>query len=148
MTAQVQQEQVIDRPVDVVFDFVARRHVQNHPRWDPEMELEQLTEGPLGVGTIIRRRRPGHPTQPDAGPIEGTMEVVEFEPNQALGLVIRDGPVEIRSRTTYEALDDQRTLLTGHVEISGMDESADTGPMANALKRSMRRIKQLVESEH
>lgn len=53
---QLDVSEVIDRPLADVFRFHAVKHVQNHPRWDPDMELEQLTEGPIGVGTVIRRR--------------------------------------------------------------------------------------------
>ena len=45
----------IDRPVADVWRFYAVDHVLNHPRWDPDMHLEQLTDGPIGVGTQIRR---------------------------------------------------------------------------------------------
>jgi hypothetical protein len=61
----------IERPPADVFRFFAVNHVQNHPRWDPQMELEQVTEGPIGVGTVIRRRHTHY-----GEPIEGTMEVV------------------------------------------------------------------------
>ena len=32
--------EVIDRPPADVFRFYAVNHVQNHPRWDLDMELE------------------------------------------------------------------------------------------------------------
>jgi hypothetical protein len=81
--------EVIDRPPADVFRFYAVNHVQNHPRWDLDMELEQLTDGPIGVGTVIRRRHTH-----DGELIEGSMEVVEYEPDRAFGVVIHDGPVE------------------------------------------------------
>jgi hypothetical protein len=40
MTVQLQVSQVFDRPVAGVFNFLARDHVRNHPRWDPDMQLE------------------------------------------------------------------------------------------------------------
>ena len=80
MSVQLQVSQVIDRPVAKVFHFLADEHVRNHPRWDPDMELEQISEGPIGVGTMIRRRNSHSGT-----PVEGTMEVVEFEPNRVMG---------------------------------------------------------------
>jgi hypothetical protein len=39
LTIEVSRE--IDRPVDVVFQFIVYEHVRNHPRWDPDMQLEQ-----------------------------------------------------------------------------------------------------------
>jgi hypothetical protein len=35
---------VIDRPVASVWRWYAVEHVRNHPRWDPLMELEQISE--------------------------------------------------------------------------------------------------------
>jgi hypothetical protein len=43
---KIEVSELIDRPPAEVFRFVAVDHVRNHPRWDPQMELEQLTEGP------------------------------------------------------------------------------------------------------
>jgi hypothetical protein len=53
------------------------------------MELEQISDGPIRVGTVIRRRNSRSGT-----PVEGTMEVVEFEPNRAFGMIIHEGPVK------------------------------------------------------
>ena len=75
------------------------------------------------------------------------MEVVEFEPNRAMGLIIHDGPVEMRGRATFEALGDDRTLLTTTIELPGMDESMDKSFLTSRLERSQRNMKQLIESE-
>ena len=141
MPVTVQVSTVIDRPVAQVFHFYAYEHVRNHPRWDPDMQLEQVSDGPIGVGTIIRRRNTHSGT-----PVEGTMEVVEFEPNQAMGVVIHDGPAEARGRVTFEAESQERTTLTIHAEFVDMDESM--GSMITSLvERSARNIKELIESE-
>lgn len=66
---------VIDRPLAGVWRWYAIEHVRNHPRWDPDMELEQISEGPIGLGTRIRRRN-----RHFGEPIEGEMEIVEWEP--------------------------------------------------------------------
>jgi len=141
MPAKVQVSGVIDRPVAKVFHFVADEHVRNHPRWDPDMKLEQVTEGPMGVGTMIKRvnSRSGKP-------VEGTMEVVEFVRNQAMGMIVHDGPVEMRGRTTFEAAGDNRTTITFNVEIPSMDESFGT-MLSNGIQRSIQNIKRLIESE-
>ena len=142
MAAKVQVSEVIDRPVAEVFHFIAVEHVRNHPRWDPTMELEQITEGPVGVGTVIRRRNHRSGT-----PVEGTMEVVEFEPDRVFGTRIHDGPIEIRSRALFEAVHDNQTKLTIIVELPGMDESMDKSSLTSAIERSLRNMKQLIESE-
>jgi len=133
---------VIDRPLAKVFHFYAREHVRNHPRWDPDIELQQTSDGPIGVGTVIRRRNSRSGT-----PVEGTMEVVEFEPNRAFGMIIHDGPVEMRGRATFEATGDDRTTITTFLEFPGMDESMDTSFLVSRLERSAQNRKRLMESE-
>ena len=142
MSVKVQVSEVIDRPVSVVFQFHAHEHVRNHPRWDPYMQLKQITDGPLGVGTIINRLNSRSGT-----PVEGTMEIVAFEPNQVLGMVIHDGPVEINGRATYEAENDDRTTLRLNLEFPDMDESMDTGLLTSQIQQSLQNIKRLIESE-
>ena len=51
------------------------------------------------------------------------MEVVQFEPDRAIGMVTHDGPVEIHGRATFDAVGEDQAILTMHVEIPGMDES-------------------------
>src|SRR4030065_1361011 len=99
MALQLDSSQVIDRPIDKVFHFYAVEHVRNHPRWDSDIELWLDSDNPIGVGTIIRRRNKRSGT-----PVEGTMEVVEFEPNRALAMVIHDGPAVMRGGTIFEAI--------------------------------------------
>jgi hypothetical protein len=75
------------------------------------------------------------------------MEVVEFEPNRAMGTVIHDGPAEMRGRTTFEAVNDRQTRVTTVIDIPGMDESMDKSFITSRLERSGRNMKQLIESE-
>lgn len=88
MAVSVQVSEAIDRPAADVFSFYAVDLVSNHPRWDPNMLLEQVTDGPIGVGTIIKRvnSRSGQP-------VEGTIEVVGFELNNAMTMIIHDGSI-------------------------------------------------------
>ena len=134
----VNLSQVIDRKPADVFQFVAVDHVRNHPRWDTKMELEQLTEGPIRVGTIVRRR---HTHVGD--PVDGTMECVEFEPPRAMGWLILDGQVEMRGRMTIAPEGPDRSTLTGSVDIQGAVDPLDPAPFGETL----RRIKELIESE-
>ncbi|MFW9788668.1 MAG: SRPBCC family protein [Candidatus Thorarchaeota archaeon] len=142
MPAQIRFSQIIDRPVTKVFHFVAEQHVRNHPRWDPDIELWLETDDPIEVGTIIHRRNSRSGT-----PIEGTMEVVEFDPNHAFGTVIHDGPAEMRGRITFEAISENQTTVTTVIDIPGMDESMDKSFITSRLERSGQNMKQLIESE-
>ena len=139
---RIEVSQVIDRPVADVFRWYAEDHVRNHPRWNPDLELEQMSPGPIGVGTVIRRRNTMSGT-----PVEGTMEVVEYEPNHAMGAVIREGPVDVHGRATFEAETESRTRLTISADIPGLEKPADTSRIRALMKRSARNIRQLVESE-
>lgn len=139
MRVEVTQE--IERPVADVFRFVAVDHVRNHPRWDPDMELEQLTEGPTRVGTIIRRRNSHGGT-----PVEGTMEVVEFEPERAMGAIIHDGPVETNGRITFDAPDPEHTTVTISADTPAMDDSM-VPVVRRLMERSADNMKRLIESE-
>jgi hypothetical protein len=122
MTASIEGTKVIDRPVSDVFRFFADGHVQNHPRWDPDIELHQVGDGPLAVGTMIRRR------------------------NSRSGTPV-DGPMEIRGRVTFEPAGAGSTSLTMRLEFPSMDEGADTSMIANRMKRSLENIKHLIETQ-
>src|SRR5512139_2589102 len=106
MSVHVQASQVIDRPLAKVFHFYADEHVRNHPRWDPDIELWLDSDEPIKVGTIIRRRNSRSGT-----PIEGTMEVVVYEPNRAFGMLIHDGPVIMNGQVTFEAKGENQTAI-------------------------------------
>jgi hypothetical protein len=141
MSVKAQASGVIEHPISKVFQFHAVEHVQNHPRWDPDIQLEQITDGPMGVGTMLKRinSRSGKP-------VEGTMEVVEFEPDQAVTMLIHDGPVKMIARATYEAEGMDRTRLTMKIEFPDLDEM-DTDMLVSAMTRSIRNINQLLISE-
>jgi uncharacterized protein YndB with AHSA1/START domain len=142
MTLQFESSQVIDRPIEKVFHFYAVEHVRNHPRWDSDIELWLDSDAPIGVGTIIRRRNKRSGT-----PVEGTMEVVEFEPNRVFTAVIHDGPAEMHGRTTFDAISENQTKITTIIDIPGMDENTDKTFLNNRLERSAQVRKQLMESE-
>jgi hypothetical protein len=141
MSLEVQVSEVIDRPVAEVFHFYAYEHVRNHPRWDPDMQLEQISDGPIGVGTTIRRRNTHGGT-----PVEGTMKIVEFEPNRAFGVIIHDGPTETRGRVTFTPETQNRTKLTISAEFADLAESMES-TITSLMERSVRNIKRLLENE-
>jgi hypothetical protein len=141
MAVRIEVSQEIDRPVPVVFKFYAHDHVRNHPRWDPDIELWRHSDEPIGVGTIIQRRN----SRSGTTPVEGTMEVVEYEPNRAFGVVTRDGPMEIHGRATFEKVSEGRTRLTIAADMP-IDESMKDR-ITGLVQRSVRNIKELIEAE-
>jgi hypothetical protein len=141
MSVKAQASGVIDHPVHMVFQFHAVEHVQNHPRWDPDIQLDDLADGPMGVGKMIKRinSRSGKP-------VEGRMEVTEFEHDQAVTMIIYDGPVKMIARATYEAANEDRTLLTFNIEFPDLDEM-DTNMLVSGMRQSIQNINQLLMSE-
>ncbi len=142
MSVQIQYSQVIDKPIADVFHFYAHDHVRNHPRWDPDIELWLESDGIMGVGTIIHRRNSRSGT-----PVEGTMQVVEYELNREVGMIIHDGLVITHGRALFEPLSDEQTRITTIIDIPGMDEPMDKSFLMSRLERSGKNMKQLMESE-
>ena len=90
-------ERIVQRPPDVVFDFVARHHFENHPRWDPDLlEMSQTSSGPVGVGTTARVvRRQGR------GRVEGTATVVDYDPDRRAAWDVRFGRFRLDQRAEF-----------------------------------------------
>ncbi|HSM01375.1 MAG TPA: SRPBCC family protein [Acidimicrobiia bacterium] len=137
---RIEASTTIACPVAEVWEFYAVNHVANHPRWDPSIELEATSDGPIDVGTVIKRRvnRFGKVT-------EGTMEVVEFEPEAAMRVRTQDGPMTIDGWALFHADGDQATELTIGGEIPGIDDSI-ADQIRTMMERSASNIKALIES--
>jgi uncharacterized protein YndB with AHSA1/START domain len=74
----VEASTVIDRPVEVVFAFVA--DLENNPKWETNfVEVKRVSPEPLGVGTVYRclLRVPGQR-------VTSRVEITEFNPNQRI----------------------------------------------------------------
>jgi hypothetical protein len=74
------------------------------------------------------------------------MEVIEYEPDQAFGVVIRDGLQETRGRVTFEERERNRTTIAISAEFQGMDES-NRSLITSLMERSARNIKELIETD-
>jgi uncharacterized protein YndB with AHSA1/START domain len=90
--AVVRAERSVPYPPERVFDFVATRHFENHPRWDPDvLEMRQTSTGAPGPGTtahVVRRQ--------GRGSVEGTATVVEYEPPRRAAWDVRFGAFALR----------------------------------------------------
>ncbi|MCA1853542.1 MAG: hypothetical protein LC647_14445, partial [Beggiatoa sp.] len=115
-------------------------HVRNHPRWDPYIELWLDSEAPIGAGTVIQRRN-----SRSGAPVEGTMEVVEWEPNRSMGMITRDGPMEIDGRAIFKEISESRTRLMLVVDMP-IDESMKD-QIEGSIRESTGKIKELIEAE-
>src|SRR5829696_9255163 len=144
MAVRIEVSQEIDRPVPVVFKFFADDHVRNHPRWDPAIELWRDSDEPIGLGTIIQRRN-SRGYGGSGPPVEGTIEIVEYEANRAFGAVIREGGMEVHGRTTFEEVSEGRTRLTVAADMPIDDSKKDR--MNAMIQGSYRTIRELIEAE-
>ena len=132
---------VVHRSPSVVWNFYAVNHVENHPRWDPDLELENTTDGPVRVGTVIRRKS----TRFDP-PTEGIMEVIEFEPEEVMSVRTQDGSMVINGFARFSKVSESSTRITIGGEFPGMDDSmADT--IQPLMERSIANIKKLIEAD-
>jgi hypothetical protein len=138
---EVHASTTIDRPLPDVWRWYAVDHVRNHPRWDPDMTLTQISDGPMGLGVRIHRRN----TRWDR-PVEGEMEVVEWEPERALGMVIHDENMEMHGRAAFEADGADRTIVTVSADIPGLDEER-ASYLASLMERAVGRVKELCEGD-
>jgi uncharacterized protein YndB with AHSA1/START domain len=138
---EISASTTIDRSVADVWQFWAVDHIRNHPRWDPDMELEPISDGPMGLGSTIRRRNMRWDT-----PVEGEMEVIEWEPERSMGLAIHDANMQMRGRTTFQEQGLDRTLLTMTVDVPGLDGSK-SGFVESMMERSLANAKSLMEAE-
>ena len=138
---QIQVSTTIDRPIADVWRWYAEDHVRNHPRWDSDMELQQISEGPIGLGTKIRRRNVRF-----GAPVDGEMEVVEWDPERAIGMLIHDANMQMRGRTTFQEERPDTTVLTIVTDIPDLDESK-ASVVSSRMQRTIENVKSLVESD-
>jgi len=138
---EIRKTNTIDRPIADVWRWYAVEHVRNHPRWDPNMELEQISDGPIGLGTKIRRRNTRWGT-----PIDGEMEIVEWEPERVMAVVIHDANMEMHGRVTFEAEGLGKTHITITTDIPGLDESKGEF-LSTMMDRAIGNVKELAEGD-
>jgi hypothetical protein len=130
---KIEVSELIGRPPADVFRFIAVEHVRNHPRWDPKMELEQLTEGAIRVGTVTG----------GAIPTPARRWRARWRSWNSYPIVPSDGAVEMHSRMTFEPEGRNGTRISGTLDIPSMAEPMDPAP----IQLSMRRMKELIEAE-
>ena len=95
---RIDDELVIERPVEEVFDFVADE--RNEPRYNPRMlRSQKLSPGPIGVGTRFRaememkgRRRP----------VEMTVEFTDYERPRRLASSTHMATMDIAGTLTFD----------------------------------------------
>lgn len=130
-TTRVELEVTINRPVQEVFAFFVDPALAG--RWQTAVaEAEQITEGPVGVGTRFRVIRNYLGRR-----LESTEEVIEYVPNRTFALRALSSPIPYEARSTFEEVDGAtRIVASVQGDASGFFMAA--GPvLARVLKREM-----------
>ena len=112
---KVDQEIVVARPPEAVFDYLA--DVERFPQWQPAIErAEQLTPGPLAAGTQLRLVIRG-PT----GPTEVTGAIASLERPSLLAVRTLSGPAAVEASCALSPDGDAtRVRFTASIELKGM----------------------------
>ena len=134
----------IRRPPHDVFEVLA--DVRLNSRWaSASVSGEQLTPGPVGLGTVAHEvsRLMGRT-------IDLRSEIVEFEPDRKLGYLTRGGPFPFRGAFATEPADGGTRLTASfQAQPDGLFRFAD-GLFALIARRQFARdlanLKQLMES--
>jgi hypothetical protein len=138
---EIQETTIIGRPLATVWDFCIVHHIENHPRWDPSVELEASSDDPMRVGSVITRRtsRFGRTT-------EGTMEITELEPMRIMRVLTQDGPMRIAGWMLFEAIDGNTTLFTRGGEFPDITDD-QASAIRTVMKETGDTVKALIETE-
>lgn len=142
-----QQEVLIHRPVEDVFDFVATHSRENHAKWEREVvEVRPVTPGPLRVGSraVMVRREFGRTTETE-------YEVTGLEHNRSIAYrhLTREMDFAIAFSFRPEA---ENTILGVQVAIQPFGPLRLLSPLFRARSprigaRNLTRIRELLEQE-
>ena len=124
--ARVSGEILINRPVEVVFDYVADQ--RNEPLYNARMlRSEKITDGPIGVGTRFRATaRSGRRV------VEMLIEITEYERARRLGSRTTMSSVEVNGGLTLEPVDGA-TRMRWSWEVSPRGPLRMFGPLVARL---------------
>lgn len=136
---RIEMSELVNHPVSDVFKFYVDDHLENHPRWDHEMELSLATDGQIGIGTVFNRRHTHF-----GDPVEGSMRVIELERDQRFGLAINDGFGEFYGRLRFESVDDVTTRISALVDVPGMADDADDSLLRAITERWLHNTEDLI----
>lgn len=96
---KIEYSVVIERSVEDVFTYMTKP--ENTPKWQSGMlESEQVSEGPMGVGTVFTEVR-----QMMGRKMAQTMEVTEYEPNRKWSFRSIEAAVPHEAHLTFEAIE-------------------------------------------
>ena len=143
--AQFTTSIVIQRPLEIVFAMVS--NYQNSALWvSGALEHQQITPGPIGVGTVIRTR--GHFMGQQ---IETTRTISLYEPPVRYGFSSAYQQVPFTNTFVFEPVPNgTRLTATVEGEPTGLYKAAMPlilNLIRQQLEGDLRRLKKLLEEE-
>lgn len=148
MTIDYEHSVEIDRPVEVVYDFVS--DVSNAPRWMPWADETRVLEGPNPSGIAEGQRR--LLKQTDFGmQSETVIEATDVVPGVRYAFRTVEGPVDFRGSYRFESVQGATRLTRSYrVELGGLARLAEP-VVARRMKRrwaaDLDRIRAILEAE-
>lgn len=141
---KIEQSATIERPVEQVWDFL--HEPKNDPIWQTSIvESQQLSEGPVGVGTRMREVRHFLGKRFEVG-----YELTEYEPARKSSVKVISGPIPFSGSYILEPVDRAtRVTMTGELEAHGFFKLAEPvfARMARReLESSLGHLKDLLEA--
>ena len=138
---------LIECPANKVFEYIGEDLFLNYPKWSPEVkELEQLSNGPVQLGTVARQVRVDHGHRS-----ESRFRITIHEPHRRVGfagisepfrciyeLQERDTPNSVELVFTFELLEVQALMRPF--------EQLIRSAVQDGAERTVRNIKRLVEA--
>jgi len=138
---------IINSPSDKLFHFIGVNLMENYPRWSPEVkELEQLTDGPINVGTQCRQVRVDQGNRS-----ESTFKVNVFESGKRICFQGISNPY--RCDYLIEPIDEKTSRMTFIFELLDLDlhmkpfEKLIRIAVQDGTERTANNIKKIIEAE-
>jgi uncharacterized membrane protein len=141
----IERSIVIDRPVEDVWEFV--HETTNDSLWQTTLaESEQLTDGPLRVGSRVREVRRFLGLR-----IEATWEVTEYQANLKSAIRAVSGPIPFTGSYRVEPADGAtRFTVTGELDAHGFFKLAEpvfARIAQRELEANLGHLKDILEAE-
>jgi uncharacterized protein YndB with AHSA1/START domain len=138
-------EVTIRRPASEVFAFLSDG--ANNKLWRPDVvEVECVTSGPVGVGTVFRQVHGGGPL---GRTLRADYEITDFQPDTRLAFRVVAGPARpVGSYRLNEAGGSTTVHFELHWEPTGMKRVL-AGPVAKQMPReiaNLERMKAVLEA--
>ena len=136
----------IDRPIEDVFDFLSE--MENSPRWGRTQHTEQVSEGPLSVGTRF------HETAPmEDGGLDKETVITGLEPPVSYSYASRySNGFEERAYVRLEEVAGRtRVQPTAKIHLPGIpqeQELAVVAEMRQGVSRLLQNLKDCLEQAH